>query len=148
MHSASRTPFPASVAETLNTRLSADTERRWKARQANGREAYGLYLQGRLEQRLLNPEQQPAGNGTVSPRHRRRIRSFRVAYVSLAEATLNSVTLNERDLAAVAAEAEPLLDQALALSPDMPEAIAARGWLALEQYRTDDALTLMQRALG
>ena len=135
-----------SVAESLNARLSAETERRWKSRQSNGPEAYGLYLQGRLEQRLRTPEH----NLRALELYRRAIADdprFPLAYVSLAEATLNSVTLNGRDLTAAAAEVEPLLDKALELSPDMPEAIAVRGWLALEQYRTDDALKLMQRAL-
>jgi serine/threonine-protein kinase len=136
-----------SVAETLNARLSDETERRWKARQTKGPEAYGLYLQGRTEQRLRTPEH----NLRALELYRRAIADdpkFPLAYVSLAEATLNSVALNGRDLTAVAAEVQPLLDQALALSPEMPEAIAVRGWLAMEEYRTADALQLMQHALA
>ena len=135
-----------SVAESLNTRLTDVTERRWKARQVNGREAYGLYLQGRYEQRLRTPE----SNLRAMELYRRVIAldpKFPVAYVSLAEATLNSVSLNARDLATAITEADPLLDRALTLSPDLPEAIAAQGVIALAQYRTGDALTLLQRAL-
>jgi TolB-like protein/tetratricopeptide (TPR) repeat protein len=135
-----------SVAESLNARLSEETERRWKARQSNGPEANGLYLQGRLQQRLRTPE----NNLRAMELYRRAIAddpNFPLAYVSLAEATLNSVTLNGRELAAAAADVEPLLDKSLALSPELPEAIAVRGWLAMEQYRTDDALKLMQHAL-
>ena len=135
------------VAESLNTRLSADTERRWKARQANVPEARGLFIQGRFELRARDPE----SNLRAQELFRRAIATdpkFALAYVSLVEAMLNSVTLNGRELAEVAIEAGPLLDKALALSPDLPEAIAARGWLALEQYRLDEALPLMQRALA
>jgi TolB-like protein len=136
-----------SVAEALNARLSDDTERRWKARQANGREAYGLYIQGRYEQRLQTPE----GNLRAMELYRRAIvldPKFSVAYVSLAETTLNSVSLNGREQKAAVAEAEPLVDQALVLSPELPEAIAARGMLAVAQYRNQDALNLMQHALA
>jgi TolB-like protein/thioredoxin-like negative regulator of GroEL len=135
------------VAETLNARLSEDTERRWKARQANEPEAFGLYIQGRFELRQRTAE----SNLRAQELLRRAIVKdprFTLAYASLVEATLNGVSLNGRDRTEAESEAGPLLDQALALSPDMPEVIAASGRLAMEQYRIDDAVILMQRALA
>ena len=134
------------VAEALNARLSTDTERRWKARKVEEPQAYALYLQARLEQRQRKPE----SNLRAMDLYRRAIArdpEFALPYVGLAEATLNSTSLNGRSLAAVAAEVTTLLDQADALSTDLPESIAVRGWLALEQFNLDDALALMQRAV-
>lgn len=134
------------VAEALNARLSTDTERRWKARQVEEPQAYALYLQARLEQRQRKPE----SNLRAMDLYRRAIArdaKFALPYVGLAEATLNSTSLNGRSLAVAAPEVTTLLDQADALSKDLPESIAVRGWLALEQFRLDDALSLMQRAV-
>lgn len=135
------------VAETLDRQLSAQTERRWQARQSREPEAYGLYLQGRMEQRLRTD----AHNLRAMELYRQAIAKdpgFPLAYVSLSEAVMNAVSLNGRSIDAAAGEAAPLLARALELSPDMPEALAAQGQLALLQGRTDDARGLMQRALA
>lgn len=136
-----------SVAEALNLRLVAQTEQRWRALQSEVPTAYGLYLQGRSVQRQHTAE----GNLRAMELYRQAIAAdprFAQAWVSLAEATLLGVDLNGRDLAAVAVEVEPLLERALELSPGMPQAIAAQGWLANKQYRLEDALALMERAIA
>jgi len=134
------------VAQSLNVRLSPQTEGRWKARQAQAPEAQGLWLEGQAEYRRQTPQH----NLRALELYRRALEldpRFPLAYVSLAEATLNSVRLNGRELPAAAAQSAPLLERALALSPDLPEAIAVQGRLAMDQYRMDDALVLLQRAL-
>jgi TolB-like protein len=135
------------VAEALNARLSDETERRWKARQARVPEAYDLYLQGRAEQKKRTTE----SNLRAMDLYRQAIeqdRSFPLPYVSLAETTLNGVTLARGDYAAVAAQVTALLDQADAVTPDLPETIAVRGWLATELYRMEDARVLLERAVA
>jgi TolB-like protein/Flp pilus assembly protein TadD len=136
-----------SVAEALNAKLSDETERRWKARQAKVPQAQDLFLQGRAEQKRRTAEH----NLRAMDLFQRAIKEdpgFALAYVSLAEASINSVQLNGRELAAVVSEITALLDRADALTPDLPETLAARGWLAIEQFRTEDAMVLMQRAVA
>ncbi len=135
------------VAEALNARLSDETERRWKARLSQVPEAYDLYLQGRVEQKKRTTE----SNLRAMDFYRQAIeqdRSFPLPYVSLAETTLNGVTLARGDYTAVAAQVTALLDQADAVTPDLPETIAVRGWLATELYRMEDASVLLERAVA
>jgi TolB-like protein/tetratricopeptide (TPR) repeat protein len=136
-----------SVAEALNARLSDETERRWKVRGAQLPQAHDLYLEGRAELKRLAPEH----NLRAMDLLRRSIeedRNFPLSYVSLAEATMYSVELQGRPLEQVAAEVTTLLDKAEALSPGLPESIGVRGWLALRQYRTEEAVTLLKRAVS
>ncbi len=46
----------------------------------------------------------------------------------------------------MSAEAEPLINRALALSPNLPDALAVKGWLLTEEFRLDEALPLLQKA--
>ena len=46
------------------------------------------------------------------------------------------------------AEAEPLINRALAINPNLPDALAVKGWLLTEQYKLDEALPLLQRAIA
>jgi len=135
------------VAEALDARLSEETERRWNARLAREPRSYELYLRARYEQ-----GQRTAGhNLRAMELYRRAIAEdagFVLAYVGLAESLLNSVPLNDRTMAEVAPEVTTLLDEVDRRSPQLPEALAARGWLALDEYRTSDALELMQRAIA
>ncbi|MEO8306772.1 MAG: TIR domain-containing protein [Pseudomonadota bacterium] len=136
-----------SVAETFNTRLTKETERRWSARQSQVPGAYDLYLQGRSELKRVTREH----NQRAMELFRETVeqdRDFPLAYVSLAEATMYSVSFESRSVAEVAPQVIALLDRADALSPDLPEALAVRGWLAILQYRLDDAKTYLNRSLA
>lgn len=135
------------VAEALDARLSEETERRWNARVAREPQSYDLYLKGRHEQ----GQRTAAHNLRAMDLYGRAIAqdgSFALAYVGLAETLLNSVALNGRTLAEVSPEVITLLDRVDEFGPPLPEALAARGWLAMEEYRTRDAMELMQRAVA
>lgn len=134
------------VADALNARLPPEAELRWRARQSTEPEARGLYFEGRAQFRRRTPE----SNLRAQELFRRAIKAdtaFAIAYVSLAEATLNGIRLNDSDPAAVAVEVTPLLQKALQLSPEMPEALTAQGLLAIEVNRPGDALPLLERSL-
>ena len=73
---------------------------------------------------------------------------FALAHVALAETLLNGLSLNRAPLEDVTAEVEPLINHALAISPNLPDALAAQGWLYTEQYKLDEALGLLQRAIA
>ncbi len=47
----------------------------------------------------------------------------------------------------VKAEAEPLINRAVQISPNSPHVLAAKGWLLTEEFRIDEALPLLQRAI-
>ena len=136
-----------SVAESLNAQLTADTERRWNARRVTDRGAYDLYLQGRDELYRLTRDH----NLRAMDLFRQAIEkdsNFTVGYVSLAEATLLTVTFQERPVEDVAPQVIALLDRADALSPDLPDTLAVRGWLSLLQFRFDDATAQLTRSLA
>jgi len=134
-----------SVADALHLELSQDTAEQWAQRQPARSEAYELYLLGRARQRSRTAED----NIKSAEFLRRAVEidpQFALAHVALAETVLNGLSLNRTPLEDVAAEAEPLINRALALSPDLPDALAAKGWLLTEEYKLDEALPLLKRA--
>jgi TolB-like protein/Tfp pilus assembly protein PilF len=136
-----------SVAVSLNAQLTPDTERRWKARQVTNRGAQDLYLKGREEMYRLTREH----NLRAMDLFRKAIEqdgNFTLGYVSLAEATLLTVTSEDRPVEEVAPQVVALLDRADALSPDLPDTLAVRGWLSLLQFRFDDATAQLTRSLA
>jgi tetratricopeptide (TPR) repeat protein len=68
--------------------------------------------------------------------------------VGLAETLLNDLALSGTPLEDVSAEAEPLINRALMLDPNLPEAIAVKGWMLNEQFKTDEALIYLRRAIA
>ena len=134
------------VAEALHLTLSAATAEQWAQRQPEKMEAYELYLLGRARQRQRTAED----NIKAAEFFRRAIAAdpqYALAQVGLAETLLNSLSLNRAPLEDVSAEAEPLINRALTLSPTLPDALAAKGWLLTEEFRLDEALPLLQRAI-
>lgn len=134
-----------SVAEALHLTLTPDTAEQWARRQPEKMEAYEFYLLGRARQR----ERTAADNIKAAEFFRRAVATdptYALAQVGLAETRLNDLSLNRAPLEDVAAEVEPLINRALALSPSLPDALAAKGWLLTEQYRFDEALPLLKRA--
>ena len=120
------------VAESLNTRLTKETERRWKARQSQVPKAYDLYLQGRGELRRRDAANTTCVRWSCSARPSSWIVNFPLAYVSLADVhACTAVSSEGRPVEEVAPQVIALLDRADALSPDLPESIAVRGWLAM-----------------
>ncbi len=134
-----------SVADALHLELSPDTTEQWAQRQPASADAYELYLLGRARQRSRTADD----NLKSADFLRRAVAAdpqFALAQVALAETLLNGLSLNRTPIEDVAAEAEPLINRALTLSPDLPDALAAKGWLLTEEYRLDEALPLLKRA--
>jgi TolB-like protein/DNA-binding winged helix-turn-helix (wHTH) protein/tetratricopeptide (TPR) repeat protein len=133
-----------SVAEALHLTLSADTAEQWAQRQPEKTEAYELYLLGRARQHKRTADD----NVKAAEFFRRAIAAdpqYALAQVGLAETLLNDLTLNRAPLEDVSAEAEPLINRALLLSPSLPDALAVKGWLLTEEFRLDEALPLLQK---
>jgi tetratricopeptide (TPR) repeat protein len=110
-------------------------------------EAYELYLLGKARQRKRTAED----NIKATEFLRRAVETdpqFALAQVGLAETLLNSLSLNRAPLEDVAAEAEPLINRALTISPDLPDALAAKGWLYTEEYKLDEAKQLLEQAIA
>jgi TolB-like protein/DNA-binding winged helix-turn-helix (wHTH) protein/tetratricopeptide (TPR) repeat protein len=133
------------VTEALHLQLSKDTPEQWAQRQSGKTDAYELYLLGRARQRVRTAED----NLRAEEFFRRSVAAdpqYALAHVALAETLLNSLSLNRAPLEDVSTEAEPLINRALVLSPALPDALAAKGWLLTEQFRLDEALPLLQQA--
>jgi TolB-like protein/DNA-binding winged helix-turn-helix (wHTH) protein len=134
------------VAEALHLELSADIAETWAQRQPEKMEAYELYLLGRARQNKRTADD----NVKAVEFFRRSVAAdpgYALAYVALAETLLNDLSLNRTPLEDVSADVEPMINHALALNPKLPEAIAVKGWLLNEQFRTDEALPILQQAI-
>ena len=136
-----------SVAEALHLELSTETTEQWAERQPETMEAYELYLLGRTRQLKRTAED----NTKAMDFFRRAVQEdpqYALAQVGLAETLLNSLYLNRAPLEDVLAEAEPVVNRALSLSPNLPDALAVKGWMLTEKFQFDEALPLLQRAIG
>jgi TolB-like protein/DNA-binding winged helix-turn-helix (wHTH) protein/tetratricopeptide (TPR) repeat protein len=135
------------VAEALHLELSADIAETWAQRQPEKMEAYELYLLGRARQSKRTADD----NVKAVEFFRRSLAAdpgYALAHVGLAETLLNDLSLNRTPLEDVTAEVEPMINHALALNPALPEALAAKGWLLSEQFKTDEALPILKRAIA
>jgi len=135
------------VADALHLELAANTTEQWAQRQPEKMEAYELYLLGRARERKRTTED----NIKAADFFRRAIAAdpqYALAHVGLAQTLLRSLSLNRAPLEDVTAEAEPLINRALQLSPALPDAIAMKGWLLTEQFKLDEAMPLLQRAIA
>ncbi|HET7810997.1 MAG TPA: winged helix-turn-helix domain-containing protein [Steroidobacteraceae bacterium] len=136
-----------SVAEELHLQLSAETPQHWAQRQPEKMEAYELYLLGRARQRERTAEDNPK----AAEYFRRSIDAdpqYSLAYVGLAETLLNDIALSRAPLEDVSVKVEPLINRALSLTPNLPDALATKGWLLTEQYKLGEALPLLQKAIA
>ena len=135
-----------SVAEALHLELSRETTEQWAQRQPETMEAYELYLLGRTRQSKRTADD----NLKATDFFRRAVAEdpqYALAQVALAESLLNSLYLTRAPLEDVLAEAEPVVNRALALSPNLPDALAVKGWLLTEKFQFDDAVPLLERAI-
>jgi transcriptional activator of cad operon len=135
------------VAESLQIRLTASTTQRFAQRQSANPQAYNLYLLAshyRLERtrestlQAIELYRQALANDP----------NFALAYVGLAYAYLNQRWVDTRTVREVAAAAEPLLDTALRLDPQLSELYTVRGGLRSEELRLDEAQSDLQRAVA
>jgi TolB-like protein/DNA-binding winged helix-turn-helix (wHTH) protein/Tfp pilus assembly protein PilF len=136
-----------SVAEALHIRLAENTAESWAQRQPARMEAYELYLLGRARQRKRTAED----NLKSIEYFRRAVAAdpqYALALTGLAESLMNGLSLNHTPLEDVVVEVEPLINRALALSPNLADALGAKGWLLTETYKVDEALPLLKRAVA
>jgi len=136
-----------SVAEALHLELASNTAEQWAQRQPEKMAAYELYLLGRARLRKRTADD----NLKAAEFFRRAIAAdpqYALAHVGLAQSLINGLSLNRAPLEDVAAEAEPLLNRALMLSPNLPDAYAVKGLLLNTQFKLDEAMPLLQRAIA
>jgi TolB-like protein/DNA-binding winged helix-turn-helix (wHTH) protein/Flp pilus assembly protein TadD len=134
------------VAEKLHLELTPAVNEEWAERRAGTTDAFELYLLARERQRQRTAED----NLRALELFRRAVDAdphFTPALTGLAETLLNGLSLNRMPLEDVKAEAEPLINRAMQLSPNSPHVLAVKGWLLTEEFRFDEALPLMQRAI-
>jgi TolB-like protein len=135
-----------SVAEALHLELAANTSEQWAQRQPEKMEAYELYLLGRARARKRTADD----NLKAADFFRRAIAAdpqYALAHVGLATTLLRGLAVNRTPLEDVTAEAEPLINRALAITPNLPDAIAAKGWLLTEEFRLNEAMPLLEQAV-
>jgi TolB-like protein/DNA-binding winged helix-turn-helix (wHTH) protein/Flp pilus assembly protein TadD len=134
------------VAESLQIRLTEDTALKFAERRSESAQAYNLYLlalhyQGErtheANKQAVELYQQVI---TADPK-------FTLAYTGLSIATLNQHYLNGRSMAQTTAAAEPLLQTAERLDPQLSELYTARGALREDQGRIDEAQHDLRRAV-
>jgi TolB-like protein/DNA-binding winged helix-turn-helix (wHTH) protein/tetratricopeptide (TPR) repeat protein len=135
------------VAQTLQVRLTPESERQFAARRTVDPQTYQLYLRARHDQQQITSESTDRAIDlyrqvlTADP-------NFAQAYVGLAGARLNQGLFHHVPIADVAALAEPMIAAALRLNPQMSSAYAVRGALRASQLRTNDALVDFQQAIS
>jgi transcriptional activator of cad operon len=135
-----------SVAESLQIRLTEDTNQRFAERRSSSAQAYNLYLLALHYQ----GERSREANEKAIEIYRQALAldpNFALAYVGLAYVTLNQRWLDDRPMVETTAAAEMLLQQAEHLDPQLSELYAVRGQLRVEQSRFDEALNDLQRAV-
>jgi TolB-like protein/DNA-binding winged helix-turn-helix (wHTH) protein/tetratricopeptide (TPR) repeat protein len=135
------------VAEALHLELSSDTAELWAERKADTTESLEYYLLGKQRQRRRTAED----NLKAIEYFRRAVDAdprYALGLVGLSESLMNGMSLNGMPLEDVSVEVEPLINRALSVSPKLADAYAAKGWLYTEMFRFDEALPLLEKAIG
>jgi TolB-like protein/DNA-binding winged helix-turn-helix (wHTH) protein/predicted Zn-dependent protease len=136
-----------SVANTLQVRLTSDSERQLLARRSSDPEAYQLYLLGRHYSQQGTPESTERAIDLYSQVVSKDPK-FAFGYTQLAYARLNQGYFKGLPIADVAASVEPLIAAALRLDSRMSAAYAVRGTLRAAQDRTKEGLADLQLAIS
>jgi len=136
-----------SVANTLQVRLTSDSERQFLARRSSDPEAYQLYLLGRHYSQQGTPESTERAIELYSQVVSKDPK-FAFGYTQLAYARLNQGLYKELPIADVAANVEPLIATALLLDSRMSAAYAVRGTLRAAQDRTKEGLADLRLAIS
>jgi len=129
-----RIQFTAATAEHVADRVSRDPA------------AYRQYLVARHHAHAGSKE----GNDRAMELYREALKldpDFVLAQVELAYSLINQRYYDSRDIREIAAEAEPLLERAAALAPQMADVYVARGALHTELRRRGPALRDLEHAL-
>jgi TolB-like protein/DNA-binding winged helix-turn-helix (wHTH) protein/tetratricopeptide (TPR) repeat protein len=135
------------VVTALRVRLSPEVARRWEARDSRSRLAFDYYVRARQ----YGHQHTPDGNDQSAALYRLAIEQdpqFALAYVGLAESLLSSVSERGVRIAEISDEISRLLNTAEKINSQLPELLAARGWLASELGDYAAAETHLHAALA
>jgi TolB-like protein/DNA-binding winged helix-turn-helix (wHTH) protein len=136
-----------SVAQNLQIRLTAESDREFAARRTTDGQAYDLYLLARH----YTQQETPEGVDRANELYRQVLRldsNFVPAYVGLAWGILNRGYFRDLPTADTAAQMEPLIAAALRIDARFSGAYAVRGALRSAQSRTAEALADLQYAIA
>ena len=135
------------VASNLEIRLSDATSAKFADRRSSNGQAYSLYLIARYHQqqgtkqdneRAIELYGQAIG---ADP-------SFALAKIGLAYAYLNQRYFNDRLIASIAQDAQPLLASAAASAPQLADLYVVRGALETELLQHDAAIRDLRHAIA
>lgn len=135
------------VVDALAVQLSAEASERLAQGPTTQVNAYDLYLLGRYQQLRRTPE----ALTRAIEHHEAAIKAdpaFALAYAGLADAQMARYYYAGQSLADTAARVQPAVDAALRLDPELAEAYAAWAVLLTEQWRTDEAIKALERAIA
>ncbi len=142
-----QTQIARAVVDALSVQLSPETDERLERTPTTQVNAYDLYLLGRHQQLRRTPE---ALDRAISY-HEAAIAAdpaFALAYAGLADAQMARYYYAGQSLDDTAKRVQPAIDAALRLDPELAEAYAAWAVLLMEQWRTDEAITALKRAIA
>ena len=135
------------VVDSLQIQLSAAARQRLEQGPSSTVSAYELYLLGRHQQLQRNP----AALARAVEYQRRAIAAdprFALAHAGLADAYMAGYYYQNRSLEETADLVQHEVDAALQLDPQLAEAYAAWAVLLTEQFRLDEAIAALQRAIA
>jgi tetratricopeptide (TPR) repeat protein len=135
-----------SVAAALEIRFPEAGWKRLAKRGAADGEAYELYLRARHYYRQRTPE----GIARAIELNARAIDldpKFALGHVGLAQAHFNEFAVAHRPVHELSGKVDRLLQRALQIDSDLPDAYVARGALRREQNRLSEARTDLQHAI-
>lgn len=142
-----QTQIARSVVDALSVQLSPAAGERLDKSPTTQVNAYDLYLLGRHQQLRRTPE---ALDRAISY-HEAAIAAdpaFALAYAGLADAQMARYYYAGQSLDDTAKRVQPAVDAALRLDPELAEAYAAWAVLLTEQWRTEEAITALKRAIA
>lgn len=142
-----QTQIARAVVDALSVQLSPEAEGRLAKAPTTQVNAYDMYLLGRHQQLRRTPE---ALDRAISY-HEAAIAAdpaFALAYAGLADAQMARYYYAGQSLQDTAKRVQPAVDAALRLDPELAEAYAAWAVLLTEQWRTEEAITALNRAIA
>jgi len=142
-----QTEISRAVVSALELQLSPQAEHALQRPAAMQVNAYDLYLLGR-HQHLQRTAESMA---RAIAYHKQAIAAdpkFALAHAGLADAYIANYFYSNQPLSEVTALAQPEIDTALRLDPELAEAYAAWSVLLVHQKRNDEAIAALKRAIA
>jgi TolB-like protein/DNA-binding winged helix-turn-helix (wHTH) protein/tetratricopeptide (TPR) repeat protein len=136
-----------SVANSLELRLTDVTTAGFADRRSASAHAYSMYLVARHHEQLGTKQD----NDRAIELYKQAIDAdpkFTLAQVNLAHAYLNQRYFNDRPIASIAQDANPLLESVARRTPQLADLYAVRGALETELFQHDAAIKDFRHALA